>query len=71
MLINLGRLLILYVWGFLLFNLFHPLSQAAEVFHRRGAILYGGDAWLAIDVAKSHPADQLLAGNQDLHFRSF
>ena len=43
MLINLGRLLMLCVWAFLLLNIFQP-------------DIYGADAWHAAGAAKKHHA---------------
>ncbi|CAK8739519.1 hypothetical protein SODG_003076 [Sodalis praecaptivus] len=55
-LINLGRLLMLMVWGFLLFNLIQPFPKPLKYFLDIG-FFHGGNACAAADAAESH-ADQ-------------
>ncbi len=37
MLINIGRLLMLCVWGFLILNLVHPFPRPLNIFVKEGA----------------------------------
>ena len=70
MLINLGRLLMLCVWGFLLSNLFHPFPKPLKYFIDV-ALFFMVVMRPAAGAAEIHPAegsaDQLLARSQDLY----
>ncbi|VDZ76166.1 putative membrane protein [Salmonella bongori] len=62
MLINLGRLLMLFVWAFLILNLGTALPAPTQHFRQRGAGFYGVDARHAtgatqIDNAERRPAN--------------
>ena len=58
MLINLGRLLMLCVWAFLLLNLFQPFPEAAEYLRQRRADFHDPDARAAVDAAQGDAAER-------------
>ncbi len=58
MLINLGRLLMLCVWAFLLLNLFSALPEAAEYLCQRRADFHDPDARSAADAAQGDAAER-------------
>ena len=62
MLINIGRLLMLCVWGFLILNIFQPFPRPLNIFVNVAPDFYRADAWyatgaIAIDLTKRWPAD--------------
>ena len=66
MLINIGRLLMLCVWGFLILNLVHPFPRPLNI--------YRADAWYAAGAIEIHfterwPADDHRRKGADFPFR--
>ena len=61
MLINLGRLLMLCVWAFLLLNLFQPFPKPLNIFVNVALIFYDSDAWPAADAVESDADERCAA----------
>ncbi len=58
MLINLGRLLMLCVWAFLLLNLFQPFPKPLNIFVNVALIFTDPDARAAVDAAQGDAAER-------------
>ncbi len=74
MLINIGRLLMLCVWGFLILNLVHPFPRPLNIFVNVALIFYRADAWYAAGAIEIHfterwPADDHRRKGTDFPFR--
>lgn len=70
MLINLGRLLMLFVWAFLILNLV-PLPAPAQYLRQRGVGVHGADARYATGAAEINDTESGSAdddGRENPHF---
>ncbi|VDY37098.1 putative membrane protein [Salmonella enterica subsp. enterica serovar Daytona] len=58
MLINLGRLLMLFVWAFLILNLGASLPAPAQYLRQRGVGVHGADARYATGAAEINDTER-------------